>query len=253
MSLFTSTVTPLDGWPPRGSEKRDPPYGCFCARLPRSEAFWFCELAGLRSFFGFSAGLQPYSPRVAPPTEKHATGIDRRHARTAFVGGPPSGRSFSGTEPAPFAAGRRPPWRGGWPPVDRRSVIHPNVSRRSSWEKMAWQPDDHHGTEHGQGDAEPEEFALASFACGVGMRGQGHAAVAAFGFLRRVGLLTVQAPGHGGVLRRSRPACHARWRSRLDGNQPWEMPSPVRHVAGRRIRRPCSITRTAPAAGDREW
>ena len=100
----------------RGSEKRDPPYGCFCARLPRSEAFWFCELAGLRSFFGFSAGLQPYSPRVAPPTEKHATGIDRRHARTAFVGGPPSGRSFSGTEPAPFAAGRRPPWRGGWPP-----------------------------------------------------------------------------------------------------------------------------------------
>ena len=36
----------------------------------------------------------PHSPRVAAPTEKHATGIDRRHARTAFVGAPPSGRSF---------------------------------------------------------------------------------------------------------------------------------------------------------------
>src|SRR5690606_1227264 len=26
MSLFTSTVAPLGGWPPRGSMKRDPPY-----------------------------------------------------------------------------------------------------------------------------------------------------------------------------------------------------------------------------------
>ncbi len=26
MSLFTSTMAPLGGWPPRGSVKRDPPY-----------------------------------------------------------------------------------------------------------------------------------------------------------------------------------------------------------------------------------
>ncbi len=47
-----------------------------------------------------------HSPRVAAPTEKRATCTTQRHARAQFVGGPPSGRSFSGSEPAPFAAGR---------------------------------------------------------------------------------------------------------------------------------------------------
>jgi|GEM_PF-3253029 len=87
----------------RGSEKRDPPYGCFCARLPRSEAFWFCELAGLRSFFGFSAGLQPYSPRVAPPTRAAMCTVVfcRRPALRAKLFGHRAGAIRRGSPPAP--------------------------------------------------------------------------------------------------------------------------------------------------------
>ena len=44
------------------------------------------------------------SPRVAAPTEKRATGSST--PGTDFVGAPPSGRSFWGTELARFAAGR---------------------------------------------------------------------------------------------------------------------------------------------------
>ena len=57
----------------------------------------------------FRAPSRRHSPRVAAPTGKARHCIKRRRARAQFVGGPPSGRSFSGTEPAPFAAGRRPP------------------------------------------------------------------------------------------------------------------------------------------------
>ena len=41
-----------------------------------------------------------------PPQKKRATCIRWHHARVAFVGAPTPGRSFSGTELAPFAAGR---------------------------------------------------------------------------------------------------------------------------------------------------
>ena len=48
-------------------------------------------------------GTEP-APRL--PQKMRATCTTQHHARAQFVGGPPSGRSFSGTEPAPFAAGR---------------------------------------------------------------------------------------------------------------------------------------------------
>jgi len=84
---------------------------------------------------------------------------------------------------------------------------------------MAWQPDDHRGAEDGQADTEPHKAALATFAGGVGVGGERHAAVGAFGFLRRVGLLAVQALGHGGVLSTSVADCHARLLIEVDRNQ----------------------------------
>ena len=55
----------------------------------------------------FRAPSRRHSPRGAPPTEERATCATQRHARAQFVGGgSPSGRSFSGSEPAPFAADR---------------------------------------------------------------------------------------------------------------------------------------------------
>ena len=90
-------------------------------------------------------------------------------------------------------------------PVNRSGVIHPT----DRLEQVAWQPDDHHRAEHGETDTEPEESVLTAIPCGVGQGGEGHAAVAAFGFLRRIGLLAIQASGHGSVLSSSLPACPA--------------------------------------------
>ncbi len=63
----------------------------------------------------FRAPSRRHSPRVAAPTEKHASCTTQRHARAQFVGGPPSGRSCSSTEPAPFAAGRGSPRKSARP------------------------------------------------------------------------------------------------------------------------------------------
>ncbi len=54
----------------------------------------------------FPAPSRRRSPRVAAPTKGAA-------CTALFVGGPTSGRSFFGTEPAPFAAGRASHDRGG--------------------------------------------------------------------------------------------------------------------------------------------
>src|SRR5690606_26950345 len=70
----------------------------------------------------------------------------------------------------------------------------------SESEKMPRQPDDHHPAEHCQPDAEPHETPLAPLRRAVGMLGQRHAAVVAFGLLGWVFLLAVQAVGHRGIL-----------------------------------------------------
>jgi hypothetical protein len=101
-------------------------------------------------------------------------------------------------------------------PVDRGSVIHPTTRL----EQVARQPDDHHCAEDGKADAKPEKSALPSFPGGISQGGEGHAAVAALGFLRRVGLLAIQTSGHGSVLFSSVPDCHVRPLFEIDGHQP---------------------------------
>ena len=72
--------------------KATPCTDCFCRSPALGAKLW--------------APSRRHSPRVAPPTEKRASCTTQRHARAQFVGGPPSGRSCSSTEPVPFAAGR---------------------------------------------------------------------------------------------------------------------------------------------------
>ena len=95
-------------------------------------------------------------------------------------------------------------------------MIHPTTRL----EQVARQPDDHHCAEDGKTDAKPEKSALPSFPSGISQGGEGHAAVAALGFLRRVGLLAIQASGHGSVLSRSVPDCHVQPLFEIDQYQP---------------------------------
>ena len=80
------------------------------SRLPQMRAAWtaFCGRPDLGAKH-FQTPSWRHSPRVAAPTMGAA-------CTAFFVGGPPSGRSFSGTELAPFAAMSRLPqwWRRLW-------------------------------------------------------------------------------------------------------------------------------------------
>ncbi len=74
----------------------------------------FCGRPALGAkLFGHRAGAIRRGSRL--PQKMRATRAMRCHALTAFVGGPPSGRSFSGSEPAPFAAGRGSPRKSARP------------------------------------------------------------------------------------------------------------------------------------------
>ena len=74
---------------------------CFVGGPPSGRSFLAPSgLAEWRSFGAFEPTQKLRSPRVAPPTEKRATCANRRYARRAFVGDPPSVRSFLGSKQA---------------------------------------------------------------------------------------------------------------------------------------------------------
>ena len=81
--------------------------GCFRGR-PALGAKLFSG-AGLAPF---AAGRGSHRKSVRRAQRSGMYGLDLwgwHHARARFVGAPPSGRSFLGTEPSPFAAGSRLP------------------------------------------------------------------------------------------------------------------------------------------------